>query len=58
MSPYKTPLFLRDSDLTDMPFALEARKDSKEDLESSSGSKASGSGDRFFGAMDGDTMIK
>jgi hypothetical protein len=41
-----------------MLFALEASKDSEEDLESSSRSEASGSSDAFFGAMDGDAMIK
>jgi hypothetical protein len=40
-----TLLFLRDSDLTDMPFSLEACKNSKEDLESSSGSEDSNSND-------------
>jgi hypothetical protein len=54
----QTLLFLRDLDLTDMLFALEASKDSEEDSESSSRSEASGSGDRSFGAMDGDTMIE
>jgi hypothetical protein len=53
-----TPLFLRDSDLTDMLFALEASKDSEEDSGSSSGSEASGSDDGSFRAMDGDTMVK
>jgi hypothetical protein len=47
----QTPLFLRDSDLMDMLFALEASKDSEEDSESSSGSEGSGSRDGFFGAM-------
>jgi hypothetical protein len=50
----QTLLFLRDSDLMDMPFALEASKDSKEDSESSSGSEAGGSSDGSFRAMDGD----
>jgi hypothetical protein len=53
-----TLLFLRDSDLIDMPFALEASKDSKEDLGHSSGSEGSGSDDRSFGAMDGDAMVE
>jgi hypothetical protein len=47
----RTPLFLRDSDLTDMLFALEASKDSEEDAESSSN-------DRSFGAMDVDAMVE
>jgi hypothetical protein len=57
----RTPLFLRDSDLTDMPFALEASKDSEEDSGSGSGSKAGGSkgsDDRSFRAMDGDVMVE
>jgi hypothetical protein len=56
----QTPLFLRDSDLTDMLFALEASKDSKEDLGcgSGSGSEGSSSDDGSFGAMDGDTIVE
>jgi hypothetical protein len=54
----RTPLFLRDLDLMDMPFALEASKNSEEDLESSSGSEESGSDDGSFVAMDGDTMVE
>jgi hypothetical protein len=54
----QTLLFLRDSDSTDMLFAMEASKDSKEDSGSSSGSEASSSDDGSFGAMDGDAMIK
>jgi hypothetical protein len=42
----------------DMPFSLEASKDSEEDLESSSGSEASGSDDGSFRAMDRDTMVE
>jgi hypothetical protein len=38
-----------------MPFVMEDSKDSEEDPESSS--KASGSGDRSFRAMDRDAMI-
>jgi hypothetical protein len=53
-----TLLFLRDSDLTDMLFALEASKDSEEDLGSSSGSEESGSNDGPFGAMDEDAIVK
>jgi hypothetical protein len=52
----QTPLFLRDSDLTDMLFVLEASKDGREDSESSSGSEASGSSDTFR-AVDRDAMI-
>jgi hypothetical protein len=48
-----TPLFLMDSDLVDLPFALEANKDSKEESESSNGSE-----DRSFGAMDGDVIVE
>jgi hypothetical protein len=46
-----TPLFLRDSDSTDMPFALEASKDSKEDsgCSSGNGNKGSGSGNEGSG---------
>jgi hypothetical protein len=57
----QTPSFLRDSDPMDMPFALEASKDSEEDSGSSSGSEANGSegsDDRSFGAMDGDAMVE
>jgi hypothetical protein len=52
----RTPLFLRDSDPMDMPFTLEASKDSEEDSGSNSGSKESGSDDGSFGAMDGDAV--
>jgi hypothetical protein len=66
------PLFLRDSDLTDMPFTLEAGKDSKEDSGCSSGNEGSrngnegggsenegsGSKDGSLGAMDGDAMVE
>jgi hypothetical protein len=56
-----TPLFLMDSDLPDLPFALEAGKDSEEESGSGSRSKSSddkGSDDRSFGAMDGDAMVE
>jgi hypothetical protein len=60
-----TLLFPRDSDSTDMLFALEASKDSEEDSGCSSRSEGSGNGNegggsenRSFGAMDGDTMVK
>jgi hypothetical protein len=53
-----TPLFLRDLDPMDMHFALEASKDSDEDLESSSGSEESGSDDGSFGDMDGDAIVE
>jgi hypothetical protein len=39
-----TPLFLRDSVLKDMPFALEASKDSEEDSGHGSGNEGSGNG--------------
>jgi hypothetical protein len=52
----RTLLFLMDSDPPDLPFALEASKDSEEELGSSSRSK--GSDDGSFGAMDGDVMIE
>jgi hypothetical protein len=52
----QTPLFLMDSDSMDLPFALEASKDSEE--ESGSGSGSEGSDDGSFGAMDGDVMIE
>jgi hypothetical protein len=48
-----TPLFLTDSDPVDLPFALEANKDSKEELGSGNGSE-----DGSFGAMDGDVMVE
>jgi hypothetical protein len=54
----QTPLFLRDSDTMDMPFALEASKDSEEDSGSSSGSEESSSDDGSFRAMDGDAMVE
>jgi hypothetical protein len=57
----QTPLFLMDSDPMDLPFALEASKDSKEGSGSgnrSEGSGSEGSDDGSFGAMDGDTMIE
>jgi hypothetical protein len=59
----RTLLFLRDLDLTDMPFALEASKDSKEDVErgsrsEGSESEGSSSNDGSFGAMDGDVMVE
>jgi hypothetical protein len=56
----RTPLFLMDSDPPDLPSALEAGKDSEEELGSGSGSEGSddeGSDDGSFGAMDGDAMI-
>jgi hypothetical protein len=53
-----TPLFLRHSDPMDMPFALEASKESVEDSESNSGSKESGSDDGSFRAMDGDAIVE
>jgi hypothetical protein len=56
-----TLLFLMDSDLPDLPFAMEASKDSEEELESSSGSEGSddeGSDDGSFRAMDGDVMVE
>jgi hypothetical protein len=67
-----TLLFLRDSDSTDMPFALEAGKDSEEDSGRSSRNEGSGNrnergrseneGSRSeygsFGAMDGDAMVE
>jgi hypothetical protein len=51
-------LFLSDSDLIDMLFALEASKDSEEDsgCGSGSGNEGSGSEDRSFGAMDRDAV--
>jgi hypothetical protein len=52
----QTPLFLRDSDPMDLPFALEASKDSEEG--SGSGTRSEGSDDGSFGAMDGDAMIE
>jgi hypothetical protein len=55
------PLFLMDLDPMDLPFALEASKDSEEGLGSgnrSEGSGSEGSNDRSFGAMDGDAMIE
>jgi hypothetical protein len=52
----QTPLFLMDSDPMDLPFALEASKDSEEESGSSSGSE--GSDDGSFGAMDEDVMIE
>jgi hypothetical protein len=42
----------------DMPFTLEASKDSEEDSESSSRSEASSSDDGYFRAMDGDAMVE
>jgi hypothetical protein len=68
----RTPLFLRDSDSMDTPFALEAGKDSKEDLGEDLGrssrnegsrneNKGSGSedgNDGSLGAMDGDVMVE
>jgi hypothetical protein len=56
-----TLLFLMDSDPLDLPFALEAGKDSEEESGSSSGSEGSddkGSDDGSFGAMDGDVMVE
>jgi hypothetical protein len=65
-----TPLFLMDSDLMDLLFALEAGKDSEEESGHSSGnrnegnkSENEGSGsedgnDGSFGAMDGDAMVE
>jgi hypothetical protein len=53
-----TPLFLRDLDSTDMLFALEDSKDSREDLGCGSGSEGSGSDDGSFGAIDGDAMVE
>jgi hypothetical protein len=67
-----TLLFLMDLDLMDLPFALEADKDSEEDSGHSSknegsrnrneggGSENEGSGskDRSFRAMDGDAMVE
>jgi hypothetical protein len=55
----QTPLFLMDSDPMDLPFALEASKDSEE--ESGNGSRSEGSeddDDGSFGAMDGDAMVE
>jgi hypothetical protein len=54
----QTPLFLRDSDPVDMPLAGKDNEDHKDDLESSSGSEASGSSNGSFGTMDGDAMIE
>jgi hypothetical protein len=51
-------VFRLSSDSTDMPFALEASKDSEEDAESSSGNEESSINDGSFGAMDGDAMVK
>jgi hypothetical protein len=56
-----TPLFLMDLDLPDLPFALEAGKDSEEESGSGSGSEGSDdeeSDDGSFGAMDGDAMVE
>jgi hypothetical protein len=56
-----TSLFLMDSDPPDLPSALEAGKDSKEESGSGSGSEGSddeGSDDGSFRAMDGDAMIE
>jgi hypothetical protein len=56
-----TPLFLMDSDPMDLPFALEANKDSEEEAGNGSGSEAGGSegsDDGSFGAMDGDAMVE
>jgi hypothetical protein len=46
-----TPLFLMDSDPVDLPFALEANKDSKEESGGGNGSEGSGS-------EDGDAMME
>jgi flagellar biosynthesis GTPase FlhF len=57
----RTPLFLMDSDPPVLPFALEAGKDSEEELGSSSGSEGSDdeeNDDGSFGAMDGDAMVE
>jgi hypothetical protein len=57
----RMPLFLMDLDLPDLPFALEAGKDSEEEPGSGSGSKGSddkGSDDGSFGAMDRDAMVE
>jgi hypothetical protein len=53
-----TLLFLMDSDSTDMLFALEASKDSKEDLGHGSGREGRSSDDGSFGAMDGDALVE
>jgi hypothetical protein len=64
----RTPLFLMDSDPMDLPFALEADKDSEEDLGHGSrnegsrnenkGSRSEDSDDGSFGAMEGDAMVE
>jgi hypothetical protein len=57
----RMPLFLMDSDLMDLLFALEAIKDSEEEPGSGSGSEGSGSeddDDGSFRARDGDTMVE
>jgi hypothetical protein len=56
-----TLFFLMDLDPMDLPFALEASKDSEEESGSGSGSKGSGSeddDDGSFRAMDGDAMVE
>jgi hypothetical protein len=50
------PLFLMDSDPMDLPFALEASKDSEE--ESGSGNGSEGSGSKGSGSEDGDAMME
>jgi hypothetical protein len=55
----QTLLFLRDSDLVEMPFVDEAsRSKSGKDLENSNESDSDDSGDGSFGAMDMDTMLQ
>jgi hypothetical protein len=57
----QTLLFLMDSDLMDLPFALEASKNSKEESGNCSRSEGSGSeddDDGSFRAMDGDAMVE
>jgi hypothetical protein len=59
----QTLLFLMDSDPMELPFALEANKDSDEELGCGSrnedeGSKSEDSGDGSFGAMDRDAMVE
>jgi hypothetical protein len=51
-----TPLFLMDLDPVDLPFALEASKDSEEESGSSSGSE--GSGSEGSGSEDRDAMME
>jgi hypothetical protein len=59
----QTPLFLMDSDLMDLPFALEADKDSEEDSGCGSENEGIGGRNKNTGSGgedsdDGDTMVE